>query len=593
MNRGFRRLLAPHPGWVALAAFASFFLALGSVALFDLDEGAFTAATWEMSERGSYWFTYLNGEPRFDKPIFSYWMQALSVATLGADEWSYRLPSAVAATLWVVLVVRFVREFFDRTSAVLAGVVLAGMLAVSVIGRAATADAWLNLFLTGAMLSAWRFHAYFDADPAATRRIALWTYAFMGLGFLTKGPVAVVVPVAVMVLFWASLPLRFGSSAPVAARSWRWEDGWQRFKAALWQPMGWALFVAIVGPWYAIAIALEGWAFIDGFFLTHNLSRYTETFESHGGHLAYYVLALPLIVLPFTAWLIPVVRRAPRDLKATGLMRWLWLWFGFVFVFFSFSNTQLPHYLLYGIVPVAILIARARHGVDGRLGALWAILPLLALVSLFLALPAIVAGVDLAEQRPLVAAQLAHAQKRLAETSMTVPLLVAIILIVLAWWMRNKVWRLLLVLGLLQASLLALWLAPLAAEIRQAPVRDLAQMSRVLAPPERAVLTQWGINEFRSAITYRRALIPERYPEPGEWGLTTVAGFERWQSETRQPALIAAQRAEFVLVYACRAPRTGSTLQQADDGATSIPGGDSSLNASARNVLPATGSGCP
>lgn len=545
-----RRLFAAHPGWVALAVFASFFLGLGSVPLFDLDEGAFTAATWEMFDRGSFWFTYLNGEPRFDKPIFSYWMQALSVALLGADEWSYRLPSAIAATLWVVLVVRFAREFFDRSTAVVAGVVLAGFLAVSVIGRAATADAWLNLFITGAMLSAWRFHAAFDADPAAARRAALWTYTFMALGFLTKGPVAVVVPAVVFTLFWLSLPLNAGSASGAGA-GWTWARVRARWVTAVWQPMGWALFAVIVGPWYAIAIAIEGWAFIDGFFLTHNLARYTETFESHGGHVAYYVVALPLIVLPFAAWLVPVVGRAPRDLRGTGMTRWLWIWFGFVLVFFSFSSTQLPHYLLYGIVPVALLIARARHGLRGRWAALWAVLPLVLFLLLMMALPSIADRFDPAEHRPLVAAQLTHAQQVLGEASLLWPLAIAALVGLSAWWMRRKPWRLLLVIGPLQAVVVAMWLAPLVADIRQAPVRDLALISRVLAPPGEAVVTQWGIGEFRSAITYRQSRIPERYPNPGEWGLTTVTGFERWQTETAQPALVVAQRAEFVLVLAC------------------------------------------
>ncbi len=59
------------PAWIWLIPLlgVAFFLGLGSAPLFDVDEGAFSAATWEMLQRGDYVTTYLNGEPRFDKPI--------------------------------------------------------------------------------------------------------------------------------------------------------------------------------------------------------------------------------------------------------------------------------------------------------------------------------------------------------------------------------------------------------------------------------------------------------------------------------------------------------------------------------------------
>ena len=62
----------------------SFLLCLGGAPLFDVDEGAFSEATREMFERGDFLFTYLNGAPRFDKPIFIYWLQAIGYLIFGA-----------------------------------------------------------------------------------------------------------------------------------------------------------------------------------------------------------------------------------------------------------------------------------------------------------------------------------------------------------------------------------------------------------------------------------------------------------------------------------------------------------------------------
>ncbi|MFN3884700.1 MAG: ArnT family glycosyltransferase, partial [Rhodocyclaceae bacterium] len=74
--------------WLVLAAGLAFFVGLSATPLIDLDEGAFTAATQEMFTRGDFLATYLNGEPRYDKPILIYWLQAAAAALLGFGEFS-------------------------------------------------------------------------------------------------------------------------------------------------------------------------------------------------------------------------------------------------------------------------------------------------------------------------------------------------------------------------------------------------------------------------------------------------------------------------------------------------------------------------
>src|ERR671934_2382097 len=109
--------------WLAAAAVAtSFYWMLGAAPLFDVDEGAFSQATLEMFERGDFLSTYLNGEPRYDKPILVYWLQAVAVALAGPSEWAFRLPSALCATLWAWLTYLFARRHFDEERALLAAV---------------------------------------------------------------------------------------------------------------------------------------------------------------------------------------------------------------------------------------------------------------------------------------------------------------------------------------------------------------------------------------------------------------------------------------------------------------------------------------
>src|SRR6266508_1642324 len=189
----------PPPAAVALwavALLAPFLLRLGAAPLFDVDEGAFAEATREMLASGDFGFTTLHGAPRFDKPILVYWLQAASVAVFGLDEASLRLPSALCGWAWCLVVARFAWTRLGPRAALLAGTVAATSLGVLAIGRAATADALLNLLLALAGLDAWRHLESRAAGPL--RRVYLW----IGLGLLAKGPVALVVP-AGATLAWA------------------------------------------------------------------------------------------------------------------------------------------------------------------------------------------------------------------------------------------------------------------------------------------------------------------------------------------------------------------------------------------------------
>ena len=220
-------MLALIPCWRA------FFL-LGRAPLFDVDEGAFSQATLEMFQRGDYLSTYLNGRPRYDKPILVYWLQAAAVAALGVSEFALRLPSALCASLWALLTLLFARRYFGLQRGLLAAALLATSLGVYIIGRAATADALLNLLIAASMFGAW---LHLDTG----RRSWLYaTFAAIGLGFLAKGPVAILVPLAVTFLF--CLLRRDLATWARAVFDWR----------------GFLLFVAIAAPWYAIIFPRAG-----------------------------------------------------------------------------------------------------------------------------------------------------------------------------------------------------------------------------------------------------------------------------------------------------------------------------------------------
>ena len=76
---------------------------LGNATLWEPDEPRFAEATRQMFHRGDFVTPYLNGVPRFEKPILFYWTQAAAFTIFGDNEFAARLPSAVAG-VGIVLV---------------------------------------------------------------------------------------------------------------------------------------------------------------------------------------------------------------------------------------------------------------------------------------------------------------------------------------------------------------------------------------------------------------------------------------------------------------------------------------------------------
>ncbi|MRI58356.1 MAG: phospholipid carrier-dependent glycosyltransferase [Epsilonproteobacteria bacterium] len=337
--------------------FLSFYATLGYYPLFNLDEGAFSEATREMLLSGDYITTYLNGALRFDKPILIYWLQALSAWVLGLNEFAMRLPSALAATLWAYLIYRFTKRWIGEKEAFWATFFMVGSLQISIIAKAAIADALLNLFITASMF------CYFTYYKTKRRSYLYATFAAIGLGTLTKGPVAIMIPLVVTFLFLLK-DLRF----------------WLQ---SILNPIGIAIFLAIAAPWYIAEYLDQGEKFIQGFFLKHNISRFKGAMEGHRGSIFYYIPVLLVGLLPFTSIFLKALIFIKEWFKEE-LRRYLALWFLFVFIFFSLSGTKLPHYVIYGYTPLFILMALYFDKVRNTFLLL---LPYLLFCAIFLALP--------------------------------------------------------------------------------------------------------------------------------------------------------------------------------------------------------------
>lgn len=461
---------------------------LGGTPLFDVDEGAFSEATREMIASGDWGHTTLNGADRFDKPIGIYWLQAASATLFGVHPFALRLPSALACWVMALALAAFAARRWGERAGMLAGVLTVTSLGYQMLGRAATADGVLNLLLVLATLDVWRF---LESEGKAPLRRA---YAWVGLGLLVKGPIAILVPGAAA-LVWC-----------VASRRWA------PLRKALTDLPAWALLLAIAVPWYAYALNRHGMAFVNGFLLKHNVERFTGTIGGHAGSPLYYVAVLPVLALPWTPLLVSVVRRW-RATWAEPAGRFLLGWAAFVLLFFSFASTKLPHYVLYGQAPLVLLMARALAEGSPRLRRVVAA-GLFATAGLVAALPFLVLHFAPSVRDPLYRALLSGAP---APGLMPVIVLVIALGVLLAWRPLQAASPLRLAAG---GGLVSVFIAavtlPWVGEAVQGPV----QRAAAVAASRPETVAQWQVHLPSFAVALQRVSPKRDEPLPGEMALT-------------------------------------------------------------------------
>ncbi len=244
---------------ILLLAILVTFVNLGRLPLFDEDEGEYAQVAVEMANSGNFITPTLNGQPFFEKPILTFWLQAPLVQAFGVHAGLFRLPSALACLGWILLLVQFGRRFFGEEAGWLAGVLCATSLGVVVSGHAGAMDGVLSLLVAAAGFDIYR--AWVDQSRWAQWRVYLW----MALGLLAKGPVAVIIPFLMSGLFYAS------------------QRDFDRWLKALINPLGWLTFLIIALPWYVAQYHAMGQPFLDYFLFRENLGRMLGSLQGHGG----------------------------------------------------------------------------------------------------------------------------------------------------------------------------------------------------------------------------------------------------------------------------------------------------------------------
>jgi 4-amino-4-deoxy-L-arabinose transferase-like glycosyltransferase len=428
----------------------AFWYRLGSTGLLDETEPLFAESARQMTVTGNWITPYFNGLPRYDKPPLIYWLMAIAYKIGGVNEWSVRIPSAIAASLLVFFVAYVSYWWVDRSQQpqscdpahqagqpasdrtdvtkeaefselgkfqetervesaefasasefvpaadrlekaeftpapfpairlipILPAAALILNLQMIFFARTGYSDMLLNFCFGGSLLSF--FLGYSQPDrPKLQRRWYLAFWILMGLGVLTKGPVGVVLPSAIAIFF----VLLTGQGRSIL-REMPWRGG-----------LG--SFLGIALPWYGLAYLHKGSDFINSFFGFHNIERFTQVVNQHGGPWYYHFL---MVLAGFAPWslALPVaigsviwdgIEKPPWQVRDRHQQLGLFalIWFVGVLGFFTIAQTKYITYSLPAIPAAALLVGLwwgRQAGIKRELAsakrdraARWAIAPL-------------------------------------------------------------------------------------------------------------------------------------------------------------------------------------------------------------------------
>lgn len=468
-------------------ALLSLFPLLGSTPLFDEDEGFYAESSREMLESGDYLTAHINGLPQYDKPILIYWLQALSFSVLGLNEFAARFPSALATFFWMWTIFRFTRRHLGLQCGSLSALFFISAVQITITGKAAIVDSVLNLFLTQCL-----FHFYeYTQNDKKKHLYAAALYA--GLGFLAKGPVAIVIPFGVSVIY-CLLQKQF--------RLWL---------KTLFNLPAILIFSLVALPWYVLEYLNQGPVFIQDFFFKHNLERYSRAFEDHSGSIFYYLPVLIVGTLPHCGLLIPLIRRIGWLWKQP-VYRYCLVWIGFVLLLFSFGGTKLPHYILIALPPLFILYG----GVYERLERLRSYLvPAAVFLVIFLIFPLALPPVIPHVKDDFAACVMAAGQPLFDAGYYIFCGLLAAVVILLFFTRPSATPGPAIVVSIAYLLLINLALMPRIGALMQSPVREAALIAGRM--PERVVM--WG-HSLPSFMFYSRQFVAHREPAPGDLLIT-------------------------------------------------------------------------
>lgn len=316
---------------------------LGSVHLFDWDEINFAECAREMIMAKQYFLVTINYLPFWEKPPLFIWMQALSMKIFGIGDYAARLPNAICGIATLIMLYNIGLAIKDRRFGLLWVLAYVGSILPHFYFKSGIIDPWFNFFiLTGIYFFArFRMHNKNMLSGKPVKFIILSALC-IGLGVMTKGPVALLVFMLSVIVYWLFAKRKaiasFGQSSLFAV-----------------------VFIAVGGAWF-LAAALSGHLNTLVEFVQYQIRLLNTQDAGHGGPFYFHVPILLFGCFPASIFAIRgMIMERGEDGKFNEMRLWMGILFWVVLVLFSIVKTKIIHYSSLCYYPLTFFAAVAAY----------------------------------------------------------------------------------------------------------------------------------------------------------------------------------------------------------------------------------------
>ncbi len=339
------------PFWIFIFV-ALLHLSAIRVDVMDIDASQYAEISREMMHSDNYLQIYDRGNEYLDKPPFLFWASALGMGIFGVGNLGYKLPSILFALWAIYATYRLAKLLYGEAT---------GRMAALILGTCQGMFLMTNDIRTDTILMSWVITAIWMIKEAEIKRTwynVLGGCAAIACGMMTKGPIALMVPI-----------FCFGSDW-VLKRKWK----------QLFSP--YHLLDAVIIAIFLIPMSIglyqqfdmhpektvNGLTHVSGlrfFYWSQSFGRITgESPWSNGAGFDFLLVNmlwsfLPWIFLFIPALVINMIQLVKQKFRLQEGQEWISTG-GFILAYIALGSSryQLPHYI-FVVFPLAAIITAA------------------------------------------------------------------------------------------------------------------------------------------------------------------------------------------------------------------------------------------